>query len=130
MLATSGGDSKGNIENLIAGDDFDFENFYFSAVGGYGAARYMGETFNITSKMNPAISKLLSDVLPEFVKGQYKDIHELEKFIKDKFVPEFKAVHNAIDMMDRTQADEFTISLALFISNMVGKDRISLIKGI
>jgi hypothetical protein len=130
MLTTSGGDSKGNIENLIAGSDFDFGNFFFSAAGGYGPARMMGETFNITSKMNPAIAKLINEVMPEFTKSQFKDIHEVEKFLKEKFVPEFKAIHNAIDMMDRTQADEFTISLALFVSNMIGKDRISRIKGI
>lgn len=121
--------SMGNIENLIAGDDFDFENFSFQAGGGYAATRMAGETFAVTSKMNPALAKLINEELPNFVKGEYKDLHEVEKFFKDKFAPLFKEIHGAIAGMDKNQADEYCISLALFVANMVGKDRILRIKG-
>jgi len=130
MLSTGGGDSKGNIANLIAADDFDMEHFFFSAGGGYGTPRMMGETFNIASKVNPNMAKLINEVLPDIVTREYKDIHEFEKVIGEKLVPIFKEIHGAISQMEKPQADEFCISLALFISNMIGKDKILRIKGV
>lgn len=124
------GEARGNIANLIGGDDFDMQNFYFAAGGGYATTRMMGETFSITSKMNPKLQTLINEVIPDFVKGEYKDIHDVEKVIREKFVPLFKDIHGAIAGMDKAQADEFCVSLVLFVSNMVGKDRISRIKGI
>lgn len=130
MLSSTDGDSKGNIENLISGGDFDLENFRFSGGGGYAATRMFGETEGIAKKMNPALSKLIFEALPDLTKGQYKDIHEFEKAIKEKLVPIFKDVHGAIANMDKEQADKYCLSLALFVSNMIGKDRILRIKGI
>jgi len=130
MLNNKTGDSKGNIENLIGGDDFDAENFSFGAVGGFGVARFMGETFAITSKMNPALGKIFFEVLPEFTKSQFKDISEVKKFMHEKMLPPFKEIHGAISGMDKVQADEYCMRLALFVSNCIGKDRISRIKGI
>lgn len=128
MLNTKDGDAKGNIENLIGGDDFDAEHFLFGAAGGYAPARFTGETFGCTSKMNPAIGKLIFDILPEFTKSQFKDVHEVEKFMKEKMLPAFKDIHGAISNMDKNQADEYSIRLALFVSNLIGNDRAARIK--
>jgi len=128
MLATKGGDSKGNIENLIGGDDFDSENFLFGAAGGFAHVRFTGETHKCAAEMNPALGKLFFEVLPEFTKSQFKDIHDVGKFMKDKMLPEFKKIHGAIANMDKDQADEYCISLALFVSNLIGNDRAARIK--
>lgn len=128
MLNSKDGDSKGNIENLIGGDDFDSEKFLFGAGGGYAPARFTGETFGCTSKMNPAIGKLLFDILPEFTKSEFKDVHEVGKFMKEKMLPAFKDIHGAISNMDKNQADEYSIRLALFVSNLIGNDRAARIK--
>ncbi len=126
----STGSSKGDIENLIGGDDLDLTKFYFSGTGGFSTTRMMGETFGVTGKMNTALMKLINEALPKFVRGQYKDIHELEKAVTENFLPLFKEIQGPIAIMDKNQADEYMISLALFVSNMVGKDRIMRIKGI
>jgi len=130
MLSTGDGSSMGDIMHLLGGDDFDMSDFYMQAGGGRPTGRMMGETFQIASKMNPALMKLFNDGIPEFVKGQYADIHALEEAIKKNFAPQFKEIHTAIAMMDKDQADGYVISLALFMERLLGKDRIFRIQGL
>jgi hypothetical protein len=80
--------------------------------------------------MNPALSSLFNEAIPEFVKGQYPDLHKLEEAMAKLFVKPFKEIHGAIAGMDKDQADGYVVSLAAFVGRLIGKDRIMRVKGI
>ena len=118
------------IKGFVAGDDFDFSKFYMHASGRRMGGRHMGETFLCTSKMNPALGKLLMEVIPTLIKEQYEDIHAFEKALKQHMLPPFKDIFHAIEMIDKGQADGYVVELMVFMGNLLGKDREFRMKGV
>jgi hypothetical protein len=119
-----------NMKAFIGGDDFDFSNFFMSAGGGRVAGRFMGETFGVTSKMNPALSKFFMTELPNFSKGEYEDNHKLAEAVKKHFVPIISDIHASIANMDKGQADGYVVEMMVFMGRILGKDRQFRMKGV
>jgi len=122
--------AMGDIVHRLISDDFDLSEFFFSAGGGRVTARYMGETHLVAKDMMPALRNIIDNGITSFVKGTYKDIHEVDKAVEKLFVEDIKKIHTAISMMDKVQADRYVVQLAVFITQLIGKDRQFRAKGL
>jgi len=128
-LAVKDDSAQGDIIHRLGGNDFNMSEFYFSAGGDRLTARMMGETFKCAKEMNPALSEIINIAIPELVKGHYDDMQKFEEAVHKLFDERVKKIHNAISMMDKGQADQFVVSLGIFIAQAMGKDRMYRIKG-
>jgi len=114
--------AMGDIVHRLISDDFDLSEFFFSAGGGRATARYMGETHLVAKDMIPALRNIIDNGISTFVKGTYKDVHDVEKAMEKCFIEDIKKIHTAISMMDKDQADRYVVQLAVFITQLIGKD--------
>ncbi len=116
--------NMGMLENLIGGFDFDFHEFFLQQGGDRLAARWLGESNIVMTKMNDAFKNIMNRSIPELIKRSYNSIEEFEKAVNEtvaKDVYEFTQAY-AENVGKEWAADELANYWSIFLGRMLGLD--------
>lgn len=116
------------VENAIAGNLFDFSEFYMHQAGSRLVERQFGEVGKHTMEMTPALQKIIFNGLPNLELMNFENIHQFEQAVGKHIGEDLVKIDAAVQMIDKNQALALDRDLITFLAQIIRDDRVYSVK--
>ncbi|NTU73950.1 hypothetical protein HGB07_07390 [Candidatus Roizmanbacteria bacterium] len=120
----------GHLIYDLGGEDAEMTEIFMQTSGSRYAARSLSDVNNDATKIIPATGKVTDTVLPRIVLANPHGKDEIHALAEKELLPVMREAIEVLRTIDDKLADKFAVQWTLFITRMIGKDRLFRVAGV